>query len=745
MISTQRRQNTSCDQCRKVKRRCFFAPSTDETVTSCVNCQRKGKTCTFDFAISKSTAKSSKRRGISSSEPPVWTGPSGPHHLSESVADSIPDASDWDTWLNLNASQGSTIDLTEPNLSDQTGLWDPSILSPDPSTEASYPYIGAETDLIPLPPRAPSPPHRITSLLSGNSTRSPIYLLNAKLDATIIDAKLAQIYNTIITGSASRFAEFECNLYSTVSRYRLDDAGAVQESIGGPLPAAGSSSGLIEYQAPKERGHTPEAQLHIPPLGSSSPQMTALGIVRFLDHFSGQYGNRLSASASRQLNDTLKAVLRVFSMQWLSTSQNPAPDALTDAYTDAWFQARSLLQSTQAQYIRSFRLIYALVIFDGVAIPSKARGKVPEHELLSWGLETLLYLQRLVRKHCDILGPSSMYKSIFEASLSVVSWAGYIRDIGAGLMGDHRCMLPCPDLETKRLETSTPGDTMVQLVRHIDIPVTAPQHLADSVPDLDSCVPAVCRGMVAHAFVVWRKIIRVKELLSSPIPSLTQTLSEAISDAVTSIGPFNDTFNTFIIQCIQSLHHLSMRSKISFISIILPWNLSILILSDSLKQTITNTALISRDTLFSLQSYRRSATSAITQIATEILSIQFDETSTFNTFNGLAPDVSILAYHITPGLTALTFGRAIEGVINLNFASTSSGNVQEGLGNGDRLESNDSWKKDIGTLMSALSSLDTTVGGKEVSRAVFDGLLGKYGDLVCECWDGDGDGDLDDF
>ncbi|KAL4967683.1 Zn(II)2Cys6 transcription factor domain-containing protein [Aspergillus stella-maris] len=745
MTSTQRRQNSSCDPCRKVKRRCFFAPSTDGIATTCVNCQRRGKTCTFDFAISKSTAKSTKRRGISSSEPSIWNNAPETHRQTESVVDGIPDATEWDAWLDLDVNQGNAVDLTEPNLSGQTdpnSLWDPSIFSPEPSTEASYRYIGAETDLIPLPPRAPTPPHRITSLLSGNPTRSPLYLLNARLDATIIDARLAQIHNTIITGSASRFAEFECNLYATVSRYRLDDAGAeAEESQGGLLPAAGSSSGLIEYRTSSERGKTPEAQPHIPTLGSSSPQMTALGIVRFLDQFSGLYGNRLSASASRQSNDTLKAVLRVFSMQWLSTSQNQAPDALADAYTDAWFQARSLLQSTQAQYIRSFRLIYALILFDGVAIPSKTRGSVPEHEFLCWGLETLLYLQRLVKKHCDILGPSSMYKSIFEASLSVVSWAGYIRDIGAALTGDHRCLLPCPDIGTKRLEASTPGDTMVQLARQVDVPVTAPLDFADLVPSLDGCVPTVCRGMVAQAFVVWREIIRVKELLSTPASVTSETLSHAISDAVIYIGRFNDTFDPFITQCIQSLHRLSIRSKISSISIFLPWNLSILILSESLKPLLTNTntttnnSIITTEISSHLQSYRRSATLMINKIATQILSGRPDETSTFNTSNGLAPDVSILAYHITPGLTALTFGKAIEGVLDLKSFSTSSGlTSQTGM-------ESESWKKDIDALLAALSSLETTVGGKEVSRGVFDGLLGKYGDLICECWDGSGDGD----
>ncbi|KAL4937877.1 Alpha/beta hydrolase family-domain-containing protein [Aspergillus oleicola] len=565
------------------------------------------------------------------------------------------------------------------------------------------------------------------------------FLSNPGLDTTILDSRLAKIYNTIITGSASRFADFECNLYATVSRYRLDDADS-EGSIGQLLPSSESSSGLIEYARSSERGKAPQS--YTPPLDNAGHHMTALGIVRFLDHFSGLYGNHLSASASRQSNETLKAVLRVFSMQWLSTSQNPSPDALMDAYTDAWFQARSLLQSTQSHYIRSFRLIYALILFHGLSIPTKARQAVPEHESLATGLETLLYLQRLVRKHCDTLGQSSMYKSIFEASLSVIAWAGYIRDIGAALTADHRCMLPCPDLRTNKLETSMPGDTMVQLVRHIDEPVLESPVLTTSSPDLDGCVPTICRGAVAHAFVVWRDIIIVKELLSSRTPT-TQTLSAAVFAAATGVGRFNDTFNTFIRHCTDFLNRLSIRSKISFISIILPWNLGILILSETLKPIMADTSLIpiTPELSSQLHTYRRKAVSTITQIATKILSQRSEETKNFNAENGLVPDVPILAFHVTVGLTVMTFGKAIEATIDMQ-ASMSSGNNAEERNTGDlQLGQDDSWKKDVGTLMEALSLLDTIVGGKEVTRCVFDGLLRRHADVLCDCWSGG----LDDF
>lgn len=59
---------------------------------------------------------------------------------------------------------------------------------------------------------------------AGCSLNSPIRLLNSKLDATILDERLTRIYDTIISGCASRFADYNCNLYATDTCYKLEGA-----------------------------------------------------------------------------------------------------------------------------------------------------------------------------------------------------------------------------------------------------------------------------------------------------------------------------------------------------------------------------------------------------------------------------------------------------------------------------------------------------------------------------------------
>lgn len=182
--------------------------------------------------------------------------------------------------------------------------------------------------------------------------------------------------------------------------------------------------------------------------------MTAIGAVRFLDHFCGLYGNRLSPMARKQSDETLKAVLRTFSLQWLSISEtNSAADDVSmhnisrrhatrspceSAFYDSWFRARTLLRN--AQPIRSFRIVYATLIFDGISIPTEVSSE-SAHEFLDTGLQKLCSLDMLVSQHCTTLGPQSIYSALLSASLTVVRWAGYIRDIGASLTTDRPCRL----------------------------------------------------------------------------------------------------------------------------------------------------------------------------------------------------------------------------------------------------------------------------------------------------------------
>lgn len=106
-----------------------------------------------------------------------------------------------------------------------------------------------------------------------------------------------------------------------------------------------------------------------------------------LDHFGDLYGNRLSSAARRSSDAALKAVLRAFSLQWLPNDSLGNGPSL-DVYTEAWFRARLAL--TDAHYVRSFRVVFAPLMFDGIVIPAKLQSADTTHEFLDTGLQSFM-------------------------------------------------------------------------------------------------------------------------------------------------------------------------------------------------------------------------------------------------------------------------------------------------------------------------------------------------------------------
>lgn len=197
----QRRQNSSCDPCRRSKRRCFFSsPQIEGTDVACTHCERLGHACTFDFVSSKLGQKKRPRQlhtrtscsaGAAEASPSLASG--------DFQADAVAGHDVLESWLDF--------DYLEQN---NECLELPGFLAPDAVTA-----IETSEDRLRVRPNLQH--------LVDSSLNSPIRLLNSKLDATILDIRLARIHDVIVTGCASRFADYECNLYATASRYRLGD------------------------------------------------------------------------------------------------------------------------------------------------------------------------------------------------------------------------------------------------------------------------------------------------------------------------------------------------------------------------------------------------------------------------------------------------------------------------------------------------------------------------------------------
>ncbi|OGM51321.1 hypothetical protein ABOM_000166 [Aspergillus bombycis] len=470
--------------------------------------------------------------------------------------------------------------------------------------------------------------------------------------------------------------------------------------------------------------------------------MTIIGAVRFLDHFSDLYGNRLTVFARRKSDAVLKAVLRTFSLQWLSPNDSSTEAQLTtnynttvgrdmprdppiDAFYDSWFQARSLIHS--ALSVQSFRVLYAIFMFDGISIPAKASGEtLLAHEFLEVGLQKLNCLTELVEQYCMNLGPHSTYGAMMEASLSVVRWCAHVRDIGAALTADHLCKLSDASSNNKDRETSSTHEPMSSYSFHQSFN-----------RDFDDNVPGICRTAVAEAFRVWKQIVAIKGSLSSPtkndIESCPQ-LSTDITLAITAVGKFREVFGSFLDFCIGNLEYLSMRSRLSAVSILTFWNLGVFVLTETLKPTMTARDPVCSHSVFSkLQVYNEEAALSVTQIVEYVLSLPFEEI--FNLQNGVSAEASVLSYHITPTLVAATFQKAIENILNMQlYLPCGVGTLDE---RSLSYNADFTWKQHIDTILKGLVSLDATIGGSQASAVAIRSLMQSHGDIISECWSSD--------
>ena len=245
----------------------------------------------------------------------------------------------------------------------------------------------------------------------GLSFKSPISLLNSAIDAQILGDRLTRIYEAIATPSASRFLDYDCNLYPPKIRYRI--IWGVCMGSNGSSPAA---SGTKSHAGP--HNHTDSMPTH----DEIGHEISLLGSVRFLDHFGDLYGNRLKPAARKQSDKALKAVLRACSVQWppsapetyelgLHPGTSPSSrglelrenDSSLNSFIDAWIQARSLLLETKD--IRSFRMVLATFTFVGIVTPMRIidEGLVPT-DLLDTALKQLCSLDQLVTRYCTNLG-----------------------------------------------------------------------------------------------------------------------------------------------------------------------------------------------------------------------------------------------------------------------------------------------------------------------------------------------------
>ncbi|KAJ5173647.1 uncharacterized protein N7500_001578 [Penicillium coprophilum] len=662
----------------------------------CANCKRLRRQCTFEFAIAQSNSFTRKRPK---------------RNYGESIGSATRNESnDFDTTIEDVARSPS-------NQFDATFVANQVVLA----TWLNLDYDEIDADSVAAFSTNIEPSNSLSALCSGHLAPTEAQ----REDAKIFGDRLVRIYEAIATASASRFLDYDCNLYATGSRYRLGDGDS--GSSNGSAPARST----VNPTAIHPRYPLPVSSQEIP------YEISLVGSVRFLDHLGDLYGNRLNSAARKKSDETFKAVLRAFSMQWLPSSPsfelNSAYDhfpgdsdsgeardeSSLNAFIDVWVRARSLLND--AYDIRSFRVVLAALMFVGIVTPTKitdGEDLIPSR-FLDAALQKLSYLDGLVTQYCANLGPSSTYGPLAEASLSIVRWTAYIRDTGAALAMDRQCKLPDLWGTTKVLSNKE---------------AVAALAVSGNILELDINVQPICRKASAETFCLWRKIINIKTVASQVHGTIDERFSsiiEAIKLSVAAVRDFNQSFQPFILHCINNFHCLSTCPKISLVSLVMFWNLGIFHFVQVFEKVTGDLGPSDRQQVGSaVRGYQRDAASCVTRVIGCVLNLPAEET--FNLQNGLGGEVPLTAYHVTPSLAVSALQRAIESVIDLQLYSNCDARSLED--NAQLLIPDGIWDQQIDILMKGLMSLDVTIGGSQTSGVALKELMHNYGDIISDCW-----------
>lgn len=485
----KRRQYSSCDACRASKRRCN-PPPTPENVqaTTCPNCQRLGLRCTYNFASTRRSSlqklrneKRVRANTFSVSLLPNHHAPSGSEVSGADGYAGVP----WEpwtecdqdlrSWMNVHASDTQA----DPSFHPSDLSFGPSDVcafsvpweDPSDQIEEVVPSVSQSTQIIGLDRQRWK---RDEISRESLSPYSPIGLLNFSLDSNTMADQLRKIYNTILSVCSSSFLSYGCNLFSIGRRYWFEDFANLKPSITLEMESdifdaftESSKSPLWRQSPPRDHvSRFPKPENYARANNGSKPVhdimygMTQLGNVRFLDHFSELYGNRLDQTDHEKSDIVLRDVMIAFSAQWMASAQyNPsasatdgistsptesreATDLGSNAYLDAWFKAQAGIQRYRS--IRSFRVLFALILFDMITVPVQiwSPGMPQKTENLDHGIRHLRVLEGLVNNYCEMLGPDSKYGNILQASLDIVCWFVFCRDTTSGLISDRKCQYP---------------------------------------------------------------------------------------------------------------------------------------------------------------------------------------------------------------------------------------------------------------------------------------------------------------
>lgn len=490
MGAAPRKQNSSCDQCRRSKRRCAFPPDVQPgTSATCLNCLHFGRDCTYEFVSSRLSHRRTK-----TSSPPV--------PLQESTI-----AQDADSPQDRRAIDAvtSSHDEFDESVPAQTA-WPPFPDHGLPGVNMFLENLASEWAQLMTGERVPvdnatdctestivesaalkgangarrwsggSPAH--PKGLLGSWRGSPIHLLNSSMELHLVNQNLGDIYGCMMSGIATRYLDYNCNLFAGSYRYSFD-----VECADVPGSRKGTDHFLARTYTPAWKRSSSTAQAVAVPdpayslddLAAQINKVTMMGIARFLDNFGPLYGNVLGPKARKQDECTLTATLQAFSLQFApapkkeartTTLNEPFESVLGSAvdenvgtdhsksshvFAAAWFNAYKLLM--ESMHTRSFIHLYAVFLFQMTTVPPEAslsdKVDVSPLEMVDLALKQMRELHSLIDEYCEHLEPRSIYRFLLHSSLSIFNWYAYLRDTIASVLTPRTCILEDAPLKLK--------------------------------------------------------------------------------------------------------------------------------------------------------------------------------------------------------------------------------------------------------------------------------------------------------
>ena len=502
-----RKQNTSCDPCRRSKRRCAFPDENSGPTATCINCAHLGNKCTFDFVTARLNQRRNRATATTPTTQPQLLSPALPRTYAQHATTPLSELRLVDTTIQdaLQANSFSPgfldFDLFMGNVVSEWTSFDQRSFAPhDPPTEASPPIMTSSTtspgSSASCPKRqAPSTPGLWVSKppMPGLWRGSPIHLLNSSVETQRINGSLSEVYNSMISGIAVRYLDYNCNSFAGAYKYSFD----LDKSLPGPSNVQPFMNSFI---APwrKRTAYTEQnlqSQINTPKsVANQINKVTMVGIARFLDNFGPLYGNNLDQKTRSQNERTLTAVVQAFALQYLPSKRAAGPlahlyqsldpdDEPTHSYpshidrsansshifVSAWFNAYSHLIDTKQNL--SFIRLYAVFLFQMTCVPEETASVWPCggtcYDLLDDGLRQMNELKVLVDEYCQHLGTHSLYRFLLQSSLDIIRWFAYLRDTIDSVLHERPCMLEDAPVRPNGKEKQTSQPTHAKTVRRL--------------------------------------------------------------------------------------------------------------------------------------------------------------------------------------------------------------------------------------------------------------------------------------